>query len=168
MDLRHFKGRIPICHLDSIREPCRIANQYKPSRTSPNGTSGTIEVSPSMDYQTLSVTREGAAAVVIEYQCTASIGIGKATFKIDSIKPDNLQISAVIPLELDNTPIDATQLPWSPPTKTPGMEVVRGDNLSVLQKPKSFSFISRREANSAIEAGGSIPTESTTRSKSLY
>jgi MYXO-CTERM domain-containing protein len=40
-------------------------------------------------------------------RCTASIGIGKATFKIDSIKPDNLQISAVIPLELDNTPIDA-------------------------------------------------------------
>jgi MYXO-CTERM domain-containing protein len=40
-------------------------------------------------------------------KCTASIGIGKATFKIDSVKPDNLTISAVIPLELDNTPVTA-------------------------------------------------------------
>ncbi|MDB5217207.1 MAG: hypothetical protein JWO86_5134 [Myxococcaceae bacterium] len=39
--------------------------------------------------------------------CTANIGIGKATFKIDSVKPDNLQVSAVIPLELDNTPVTA-------------------------------------------------------------
>ena len=42
MDLRHFKERIPICHLDSIREPCRIANQYNPLRTTGSGTSGTI------------------------------------------------------------------------------------------------------------------------------
>ena len=41
-------------------------------------------------------------------RCTANIGIGKATFKIDSIKPDSLQISANIPLELDNTPVTAT------------------------------------------------------------
>ncbi len=26
LDLRHFKGRIPICHIDSIRQPQRIAN----------------------------------------------------------------------------------------------------------------------------------------------
>jgi hypothetical protein len=40
-------------------------------------------------------------------KCTATIGIGKATFKIDAVKPDNLQISAIIPLELDNTPVTA-------------------------------------------------------------
>ena len=40
-------------------------------------------------------------------KCTATVGIGKATFKIDAVKPDNLQISAVIPLELDNTPVTA-------------------------------------------------------------
>lgn len=41
-------------------------------------------------------------------RCTANVGIGQATFLIDSIKPNAVKVNAAIPLELDNTPVQAT------------------------------------------------------------
>jgi MYXO-CTERM domain-containing protein len=40
-------------------------------------------------------------------RCTAEVNIGAATFLIDSIKPNAVTIRATIPLQIDDTPIDA-------------------------------------------------------------
>ncbi len=40
-------------------------------------------------------------------QCHAAIGISNATFQIDAIKPDAVHIRALVPLELEDTPISA-------------------------------------------------------------
>lgn len=38
-------------------------------------------------------------------KCTAEVNIGAATFKIDSVTPDAVVVQGVIPLELDDTPV---------------------------------------------------------------
>lgn len=40
-------------------------------------------------------------------RCTAEVNLGGATFAIDSVTPNTLNLSATIPLQLDDTPIDA-------------------------------------------------------------
>ncbi len=41
-------------------------------------------------------------------KCHAGVGIGKSTFQIDSVKPNAIKVIATIPLELEDTPIEAT------------------------------------------------------------
>lgn len=40
-------------------------------------------------------------------RCHAAVGIGKATFLIDAVKPNAIQLKATIPLKLDDTPVSA-------------------------------------------------------------
>ncbi len=47
-------------------------------------------------------------------KCHADVGIGKATFLIDSVKPNAITIKATIPLVLQDTPIQAT-VNYDPP-----------------------------------------------------
>jgi MYXO-CTERM domain-containing protein len=47
-------------------------------------------------------------------RCHAAVGIGKATFLIDAVKPNAVQLKAIIPLQLDDTPIEA-EVSYDPP-----------------------------------------------------
>src|SRR5690606_25955308 len=38
-------------------------------------------------------------------RCTAVVNLGEAAFKLDAIKPNAVELSAVIPVELDDTPV---------------------------------------------------------------
>jgi MYXO-CTERM domain-containing protein len=38
-------------------------------------------------------------------KCTANVNLGASTFKLDSVKPDVVQIAATVPLQLDDTPV---------------------------------------------------------------
>ena len=40
-------------------------------------------------------------------RCTAEVDFGGSTFKIDAVTPDAIQMSAVIPIQLDDTPVRA-------------------------------------------------------------
>ncbi|MBX3209775.1 MAG: hypothetical protein KF764_32375, partial [Labilithrix sp.] len=51
-------------------------------------------------------------------RCHASVGIGASTFQIDSITPDAVRIRATIPLELEDTPIQAN-VSYDPPLVGP-------------------------------------------------
>jgi MYXO-CTERM domain-containing protein len=51
-------------------------------------------------------------------RCHAAVGIGKATFLIDAVKPNAVQLKATIPVQLDDTPIEA-DVSYDPPIVGP-------------------------------------------------
>ncbi|HSO31995.1 MAG TPA: hypothetical protein VLT33_05750, partial [Labilithrix sp.] len=51
-------------------------------------------------------------------RCHAAVGIGKATFQLDAVTPNALKLRATIPLQLDDTPLQA-EVSYDPPLLNP-------------------------------------------------
>ena len=78
-------------------------------------------------------------------RCTAEVNIGAATFLLDSVKPNAITVRATIPLQIDDTPIEADFNPGPALTLHVGYgsggQCVGADQEKVSVQPKALPVI---------------------------